>query len=98
MRFLEICVRQPLQTRICQSAHGHGEMIGVRLPAAMIKKIGKIAEGRSESRSDAVRWLLRSPNIAQSPSLPPNGCRLFAVIVPRRALSEGIFTLRKRKA
>ena len=33
-------------------------MIGVRLPAGIIKKIGKIAEARSENRSAAIRWLI----------------------------------------
>lgn len=33
-------------------------MIGVRLPASMIKKIGKLAEALSMNRSGAVRWLL----------------------------------------
>lgn len=33
-------------------------MIGVRLPAAIAKKIGKIAEARSENRSAAIRWLI----------------------------------------
>ncbi len=34
-------------------------MIGVRLPASMIKKIGKIAEALSMNHSGAVRWLLK---------------------------------------
>ena len=38
-------------------APGRDPMIGVRLPAAMIKKIGKIAEALSTNRSGAIRWL-----------------------------------------
>ena len=37
---------------------GRDPMIGVRLPAPMIKKIGKIAEVLSTNRSGAIRWLL----------------------------------------
>jgi hypothetical protein len=37
---------------------GRDTMIGVRLPASMIKKIGKLAEALSMNRSGAVRWLL----------------------------------------
>ena len=33
-------------------------MIGVRLPASMIKKIGKIADALSTNRSGAIRWLI----------------------------------------
>ena len=33
-------------------------MIGVRLPASMVKKISKLAEALSTNRSGAVRWLL----------------------------------------
>ena len=33
-------------------------MIGVRLPAPMIKKIGKLAEVLSTNRSGAIRWLI----------------------------------------
>jgi hypothetical protein len=37
---------------------GRDPMIGVRLPASGIKKIGKIAEAFSTNRSGAIRWLL----------------------------------------
>ena len=37
---------------------GRDPMIGVRLPARMVKKIGKLAEALSTDRSGAVRWLL----------------------------------------
>ena len=33
-------------------------MIGVRLPARMVNKIGKLAEALSTNRSGAIRWLL----------------------------------------
>jgi hypothetical protein len=35
---------------------GRDPMIGVRLPARMLKKIGKIAEARVTNRSGAIRW------------------------------------------
>ena len=37
---------------------GRDPMIGVRLSARMIKKIGKIAEALSTNRSGAIRWLI----------------------------------------
>src|SRR5262249_401070 len=37
---------------------GHDPMVGVRLPVATIKKLGKMAEALGCDRSTAIRWLL----------------------------------------